>query len=76
MQLYTIGIDLGGTNIKAAIFDQDYKTIVESSASTEAAKGPDYVLQRIIDIIREMLHTANIQESDIRCMGDGHPGAA
>jgi glucokinase len=74
LQLYTIGIDLGGTNIKAAIFDQDYKTIVESSASTEAAKGPDYVLQRIIDIIREMLHTANIQESDIRCMGMGIPG--
>ncbi len=74
MQPYTIGIDLGGTNIKAAIFDQDYKTLIERSASTEAAKGPDYVLQRIIDIIMEMLHFANIQVSDIRCMGMGIPG--
>ena len=40
MSKYVIGIDLGGTNIKSAIFNTEFQRIHERSDPTEAAKGP------------------------------------
>ncbi|MCL6456558.1 MAG: ROK family protein [Gorillibacterium sp.] len=74
MSPFTIGIDLGGTNIKAAIFNPDFKILVEKSVPTEAAKGPDHVLDRITKTILEMIHETRISLVDIKCMGMGIPG--
>jgi len=74
MTQFTIGIDLGGTNIKAAIFNDSFNTIIEESISTEAALGPKHVLNRISELLSKMFQTANINHSDIRCMGMGIPG--
>lgn len=74
MKQYTIGIDLGGTNMKAAIFDNDLKTITEKSVPTEAVMGPNHVMDRMIKTIMEMIHTANLSANDIKCMGMGIPG--
>lgn len=74
MKQFTIGIDLGGTNIKAAIFNSDFKTLTEKSIPTEAALGPNHVMDRIIKTIMEMIHTANLSLTDIKCMGMGIPG--
>lgn len=74
MSQYTIGIDLGGTNIKAAIFDEKYKTVVEKNVQTEAIHGPAHVLNRIKETIIEMLKISNLSQSDIKCMGMGIPG--
>ncbi|AOZ90843.1 ROK family protein [Paenibacillus crassostreae] len=71
---FIVGIDLGGTNIKAAIFNNEFKTITEKSISTEAALGPNHVLNRIIVTIKEMLETTNLSVNDIKCMGMGTPG--
>ena len=74
MSQYMIGIDLGGTNIKAAIFNKEFKTVVEKNVQTEAIKGPTHVLNRMKETIIEMLQTSNLSQSDIRCMGMGIPG--
>jgi glucokinase len=74
MSQYTIGIDLGGTNIKAAIFNSEFKTLIEKSTPTEATKGPNHVIGRIIETINEMINTTNLSLSDIKCMGMGIPG--
>lgn len=71
---YLIGIDLGGTNIKAAIFNHNFMTVIERSILTEADKGPNHVLDRIVNLIKDMMYTMNISMSDIRCMGMGIPG--
>ncbi|MEK5237079.1 hypothetical protein NST99_15420 [Paenibacillus sp. FSL L8-0470] len=47
MKSYILGVDLGGTNIKAGLFDTDFTVIRELSTATEAAKGPAFVLERI-----------------------------
>lgn len=44
MSKYLIGVDLGGTNTKAAIYTTQFETVTELSAATKAAKGPAYVL--------------------------------
>lgn len=74
MEQYIIGIDLGGTNIKAAIFNCDDELIIERTTSTEAAKGPDHVINRIVETIMEMVCSSGISLKDIKCMGMGIPG--
>lgn len=71
---YRIGMDLGGTNIKSAVFDSEYRSILERSDPTEAALGPDHVLERIQGITHEMLDELNLSPQDILCMGMGIPG--
>ncbi|MFC7681814.1 ROK family protein [Paenibacillus sp. GCM10028914] len=74
MKQFTIGIDLGGTNIKAAIFNSDFKAVIEKSIPTEAAMGPKHVLDKIAKIIMDMIDTTKLSISDIKCMGMGIPG--
>lgn len=74
MSQFTIGIDLGGTNIKAAIFDSKYNIVAEKHVPTEAAKGPHHVLDRMQEIIMNMLQVTGLSRADIRCMGMGIPG--
>ena len=71
---YIIGIDLGGTNIKGAIFNSKFETIRENSILTEASQGPDHVLNRIKEMIEDLIDQAGISLNSIRCMGIGIPG--
>ncbi|AJY77494.1 glucokinase [Paenibacillus beijingensis] len=74
MSKFLIGIDLGGTNIKTAIFDTEFKTILERSDPTEAEAGPAHVLTKIKNIIKEMLFQLEINQTDMIGMGMGIPG--
>ncbi|MBU3072601.1 ROK family protein [Clostridium estertheticum] len=74
MSEFIIGVDLGGTNIKVALFNLDLKLIVEVRKSTEAQNGPAYVLNKIIHIVEDMMGNLNITEKLIYCMGMGIPG--
>jgi len=71
---FIIGIDLGGTNIKAAIFNLDLQLIVEQRKLTEAQYGPEHVLNNIKQIIEEMMENLHITQDSIYCMGMGIPG--
>ncbi|KRE32773.1 ROK family protein [Paenibacillus sp. Soil724D2] len=74
MSKYVIGIDLGGTNIKSAIFNTEFQKIHERSDPTEAAKGPGHVLNKIKEIVQEMMSSEGINQTSIKCMGMGIPG--
>ncbi|MDQ0060264.1 ROK family protein [Paenibacillus harenae] len=74
MSKYVIGIDLGGTNVKSAIFNTEFQTVHERSDPTEAAKGPGHVLNRMKDIVQEMMAFEGIDQTSIKCMGMGIPG--
>lgn len=71
---YIIGIDLGGTNIKAAILDESLSVLSERSEPTYASKGPDYVITAIKNIIRELMQLHQISGEQVLCMGLGIPG--
>lgn len=74
MKRYIIGIDLGGTNIKAGIYDTDFIAIKEISIPTEAAKGSSHVLERIREAVRLITDEANIPLRSVDGMGIGVPG--
>ncbi|WP_239004592.1 ROK family protein [Paenibacillus tepidiphilus] len=72
--MYTIGIDLGGTNIKAGLYSEEYAPAAELSIPTEASEGPEHVLGRIRQAVELLLEESGISLHEIRCMGLGIPG--
>ena len=50
MEPYAIGIDLGGTTIKAALVERNAGLVVVKRIPTEAEKGADHVLDRLVEI--------------------------
>ncbi|WP_269865457.1 ROK family protein [Paenibacillus caseinilyticus] len=74
MTTYRIGIDLGGTNIKSAVFDSEFQLLLERSDPTEAIRGPGHVLHLMKTIIKQMLRDLAIDQNAVLCMGMGIPG--
>jgi len=72
---YYIGVDLGGTNLRAAIADTDTGEIFhQRKRPTLAAEGQEAVIGRIVELIRELIHTSGNGTSDIQAVGIGVPG--
>ena len=53
-----LGLDLGGTNIKWVVLDQDGTPIADGSLPTEAERGPDHVVERLAPDASEALRLA------------------
>ena len=71
---YYIGVDVGGTNIKAGIIDDDGKIIKESSIPTGADRPQDTVLQDIINTVQKLIDDSKIKPAQIKSAGIGTPG--
>ena len=50
-----IAVDLGGTRLRAALLDTNFNIVKRTETLTKASEGRDATLQRMKDIIREML---------------------
>lgn len=74
MGKYTLGIDLGGTKINTAVFDETEKIIGSARTKTEVQLGQDLVFQRIVEISREAISAAGINPSELVAVGIGSPG--
>lgn len=71
---YTIGVDLGGTNIKGGVCSEDGTLLVKHSIATEADRGVEHVLRRIVALVDELLVRARLSRSDLIGVGIGAPG--
>ncbi len=68
-----IGIDLGGTNLRAAIADTDTGEIFyQRKCPTLASEGQDAVIRRIVELINEIKAESN--GNTIKGIGIGVPG--
>lgn len=45
---YYIGIDIGGTNLRAAVLDENYKLLDKFKIENEVEKGPEYNIDKLI----------------------------
>jgi len=71
-----IGIDLGGTNIKAGLFDSAINLIAKDSVAAEIERGPGFVVGRIVESVKGLLAKAGYGLDDIGAVGIGSPGPA
>ncbi|MCL4506776.1 MAG: ROK family protein [Chloroflexi bacterium] len=71
---YTIGVDLGGTKILAAVVAEDGSVIGSAKKRTQAEEGPEAVLKRITKTMQEAVDAAGASLTDITAIGLGAPG--
>lgn len=71
---YYLGVDLGGTNIKAGITDEKGNMILKSSIKTDAEGDFRRIADQMVGLCRELVEKANISMDDIQSVGVGIPG--
>jgi glucokinase len=72
MAEYSIGVDLGGTNLRAAAVSRDGKIMEKISGSTDLAEGRDAVLADMVDAINQL--KSKCGENSLAGVGIGVPG--
>lgn len=69
-----LGLDLGGTNVKAGIVDDSGDVISSCSVPTEAILGPDAGVEQIVEAGRQAVADANISMNQVVAIGLATPG--
>ncbi|MEZ6032856.1 MAG: ROK family protein [Planctomycetaceae bacterium] len=69
-----LGLDLGGTNVKAGIVDDSGKVISSCSVPTDAIQGPDAGVEQIVKAGRNAVAAANITINQVVAVGLATPG--
>lgn len=73
MKFY-IGVDLGGTNVRAVLVDEKGQTYSEIAESTEKENGADYVCSKIIRMIQTLNYDDCNGFENVEGIGIGVPG--
>lgn len=74
--MYRIGIDLGGTNIAAAIVDKNFNIVYKKSVPTNVSDGGDRIANDMADLCTTLCVEAGISISEIEAVGIASPGIA
>jgi glucokinase len=72
MNPYSIGIDLGGTNLRAAAIDKDGKMLEKISGSTPVASGPGPVVDDMAQAVEKLRE--KFGRDQLAGIGAGVPG--
>jgi len=71
---YYVGIDLGGTNIKAGVVDSDGKLLNKLSIKTRAERSMEEIIHDMGTLAADVIADAKLTASDIEAIGIGSPG--
>jgi glucokinase len=74
--MYRIGVDLGGTNIAAAIVSEDYKIIKKMSVPTLKERDASFIMDDMAQLCRDLCRETGIELNDIEAIGIASPGVA
>jgi glucokinase len=69
-----VGLDVGGTSMKAGVVDDDGRPLASVSLPTEAARGQEHGLQRMCQTITEAVAAAGLTMKQIAAIGVATPG--
>ncbi|MBR3629705.1 MAG: ROK family glucokinase [Oscillospiraceae bacterium] len=73
---YYIGIDLGGTNIVAAVVDEEYKILTKASTKTNRPRPAEAIADDMAAMAIKAVQDAGLTMDDIEWVGVGTPGIA
>ena len=71
---YAVGVDLGGTGIKIALFTAEGEIVKSSEIKTRVEDGGKHILPDIANEIRSLLAEAGLSSEQILGVGVGVPG--
>ena len=72
--MYSIGIDLGGTAIKAGVVDELGNIVIKDKVPTKSERGYEAVIADMADLCKRLHGEANIFEKNFSMIGVGCPG--
>ena len=73
---YYIGIDLGGTNIKAGVVSEDFEIVAKASCKTNLPRPGEEICADMAKVALEAVKEAGLTLDDIEAVGIGTPGTA
>ena len=71
---YRVGIDLGGTNIKAGIVNEDQQIVRESSIPTLVERGALPIMEDMAALVERLLAEEGLTKEHVAGIGIGSPG--
>src|SRR5207249_9346116 len=69
-----VGLDVGGTSMKAGVVDDAGRPLSNVSLPTEAHRGQDFGLERMCEAIRRAVAEAGLTPDRIAAIGVATPG--
>ncbi len=72
--LLFVGLDVGGTNMKAGVVDDSGRPLSAVNLPTDHERGQEYGLERMCDTIREAARAADLRMDQIAAIGVATPG--
>ena len=72
--MYTIGVDLGGTNIAIGLCDENLKIVDKGSVPTKAAREPELIIKDMAELAGAIIKRNNLTLADIEFVGIAAPG--
>ncbi|WP_124098040.1 ROK family glucokinase [Ruminococcus sp. Marseille-P6503] len=73
---YYIGIDLGGTNIKAGVVDEKFSIVSKASCKTNLPRAAEEICRDMAETALKAVELAGLTLSEIESVGIGTPGTA
>lgn len=73
---YYIGIDLGGTNIKAGVVDEQFNIVSKASCKTNLPRPAEEICRDMAEIALRAVELAGLTLNEIESVGIGTPGIA
>ena len=73
---YYIGIDLGGTNIKAGVVSEDFEIVSKTSCKTNLPRPAEEICADMAKVALEAVEKAGLSLDQIESVGIGTPGTA
>ena len=74
--MYTIGVDLGGTNIAVGIVDEEYRIVAKGSVPTMADRDGELIVKDMAELSARLIRDNKLQLADIASVGIATPGIA
>ena len=76
MEQYYVGIDLGGTTVKAAVVNWEGKILSKAHLDCPRMEGDEAIISRITDTVKITLDQVGLTMDQISSVGIGTPGIA
>ena len=69
-----IGIDIGGTNLKAGLVDEDGRLLAVKTMKIREVSDPDALTDTLVALTRELAQEGGVPMEEIASVGAGVPG--
>ena len=74
MSSHFVGVDLGGTNLRCILVDEEHRMLARSGRATNAREGAPAVIDRVVDGIETVIGESGVPRDSVAAVCIGFPG--